>query len=912
MTLTAGTRLATYEIVAPIGAGGMGEVYRARDTKLHRDVAIKTLPELFAADPDRLARFEREAQSLAALNHPNIAQVYGVIEQPPALAMELVEGRSLDEIIAGSGSPGLSQSGGASGSERWQAAGVGPRGISIDDALPIARQIAEALEAAHERGIIHRDLKPANIKVRADGTVKVLDFGLAKMAIDSGAMNSGASNSDSLNSPTFTTPAMTQMGVILGTAAYMSPEQARGKPVDRRADIWAFGVILFEMLSGRRPFGGETMTDTLSQIVSREPDWTTLPEEAKRSAGALLRRCLERDPRKRLQSIGEARIALETPAAATSASDAIARRGVGLRLVSLLVLGALALGAAAAWVLRGRTQPQPQASAVRMSLPIAPAEDLIGAFVLSPDGSQLAFVGQLAGKNQVFVRRMDRDEATVLPGTEGASLAGPMFSPDGRWVVFTAGGTVKKAPVDGGPVVVLSQVVAGTNSRPAWGPDDTIVFANLERGLSAIPVAGGQARVLTTPDIKGAEMAHEMPWFLPDGKTLLYNVRISSGSVSSGSTRVVAMTLATGERRPLFPGVVLGFVGDNELIVERDGSVVSIPFDPARLTATGEPSAPIAGAPSAQRIMFSMISQFTVARNGTMVFLPAGAAERDRPMLIADRSGASTRVSLPTHLYADPRVSPDGQRIAVHVFEEGRDNWVVDLKRGAFTRLTFDGGEDETPVWSPDGRSIYWTSTRSGVNRGIYRKASDGSGAEQLIWSGDAHVHLGNLTPDGATLVISMIKGQHVHLASINVADGKLTPLLTTPFGNDTPALSHDGRWIAYESNESGQAEVYVQPFPSMQGRTQVSAGGGSQPVWSRNGRELYYRTLDKIMAVDVSTASGLSAGAPRLLFRHRDGNPQGGGHTGYDVMSDGRFVMVGTSAAAEKTVTHLRIVYRP
>ncbi|MBA2258092.1 MAG: serine/threonine protein kinase [Acidobacteria bacterium] len=363
MSLSPGTRVGPYEILGAIGAGGMGEVYRARDTKLQRDVAIKVLPELFAADPDRLARFDREAQSLAALNHPNIAQVFGVIETPPALAMELVEGDDLSQRIS--------------------------RGaIPLDEALPIARQITEALEAAHERGIVHRDLKPANIKVRADGTVKVLDFGLAK-AITGVAQGFGPADTSRQGpnfEPTVTSPAMTQMGVILGTAAYMSPEQARGKSVDRRADIWAFGVVFYEMLTGVRPFEGETMTDALSAIVSREPDWTTLPAEAHRAVGTLLRRCLEKDPRKRLQAIGEARIALEAPVA-DSAPDTLHRTGISARLVAALVVTALLLGALSTWMLTRGRQRQAPAALARLSLPIAPAESLTGGFVLSPDGS---------------------------------------------------------------------------------------------------------------------------------------------------------------------------------------------------------------------------------------------------------------------------------------------------------------------------------------------------------------------------------------------------------------------------------------------------------------------------------------------------------------------------------------------
>jgi eukaryotic-like serine/threonine-protein kinase len=886
--LTPGTRLGTYEILDPLGAGGMGEVYRAHDTQLNRDVAIKVLPEALALDAERLARFTREAQMLAALNHPNIAQIYGLervaADAARALVMELVDGRDLSELIA-----------------------RGP--VPLDEALPIARQIADALEVAHELGIVHRDLKPANIKVRSDGVVKVLDFGLAK-AMDSAASASGAAGLS--DGPTLTSPAMTRMGVILGTAAYMSPEQARGRNVDRRADIWAFGIVLYEMLTGVRPFAGESITDALSAIISREPDWTLLPDEAQRSAGPLLRRCLEKDPRKRLQAMGEARIALET-APAIGAPDIVQRRGVSLPLVGAMILAALALGVASVWLASRGLRSTPQASQPAwLSVPLAPADSLVGGFMLSNDGRQFAFVGQAGGKNQLFVRRFEREEATALPGTEGISLVGPAFSPDGRWLVFSATGTLKKVPVDGGAVVVLARSVAGANSRPAWGADDTIVFSNLMGGLSRISADGGHLQVLTSPDAKEAEVSHEMPFVLADGKTLLFSIRRSSAAVNSGTLTVFALTLGTTERRSLFPGMVLGMVGDDQLIVSRDESIVSLPFDSTRLVVKGEPVALAAGAVTTRRIQFSVAPQFTIARNGTMVVMAGNTAEQSRPLLLLDRTGAGSAIAAPPHLYSDPRVSLDGQKIVMHVFEEGRDNWLLDVRSGAFTRLSFDPGEDETPVWSPDGKSVFWTASRGSVNRAIYRKSADGSGAEQIVWSGDAHIHLGGATPDGSTLVISMIEGQYVRIASVAVADGKLTPLVTTPFVNNTPALSADGKWLAYSSDESGQVEIYVQPFPSMQGRTQVSAGGGSAPVWARNGRELYYRGKGKIMAVAVSTTGGLSADVPRPLFADPIANAQGEGHVGYDVTPDGRFVMVSKPLTGEGAVTHLKILYRP
>jgi eukaryotic-like serine/threonine-protein kinase len=879
--LEPGSRLGPYEILSALGAGGMGEVYRARDTKLNRDVAIKVLPELVASDPDRLARFEREAQTLAALNHPNIAQVHGVIEGPAALVMELVEGEDLAARRAG-----------------------GP--VPMDEALAVARQIAEALEAAHERGIVHRDLKPANIKVRPDGTVKVLDFGLAKAV--SGV---GPSAADPALSPTITSPAqLTAMGVIIGTAAYMAPEQARGKAVDRRADIWAFGCVLFEMLTGTRAFPGDNVTDMLAAIVRAEPDFSILPADTPPAIRRLLRRCLEKDPRRRLQAIGEARLVLEDPGTGELVAPEHRRsRGSTVLLVAALVIAAAGIGALGAWMLT-RTPPRTIAAA-HLALPIAPAESLAGGFALSPDGSRLVFVGSVGGRNQIFLRRMDREAASVLPGSDGAGSVAPAFSPDGTWVVFSALGSLKKVPAEGGPVTVLTASASAAATRPAWGPDDTIVFSNSSLGLSRISAAGGQPEVLTTPDLNASELAHEMPWLLPDGKTLLFGIRRSTASTNRGAITIVAQSLQTGQRRELFPGMVLGFVGDNELIVGREGTVQSLPFDPERLVATGQATTLLTSLPLTQRIAFSPVPLLTVARNGTMVFQPARPGENDSSLAIVDRTGGATPIPLPPHLFSDPRVSPDGERIVVHVFEEGRDNWVADLRRGTFMRLTFDTGEDETPVWSPDGRFIFWTSTRANVNRGIYRKSADGSGQEQLIWSGNAHVHIGAITPDGETLVISMSEGQQTHLHAISVTDGRLTPVLTTPFTTHEPSLSPDGRLLAYSSNESGIEEVYVQPFPSMEGRAQVSAGGGSQPVWSRTGTELFYRGRGKLMAVEFTTGA-LRPSPPNPLFDDVFDSTQGGGHTSYDVTPDGRFVMIAKPTVTERPPTHLTILYRP
>ena len=881
--LSPGTRLGTYEIVATIGAGGMGEVYRARDLKLGRDVAIKALPPVFASDPGRLTRFEREAQTLAALNDPHIAQIYGVVELPAdagsqsALVMELVEGDDVAQRIA-----------------------RGP--VPVDEAVAIATQIAEALEAAHDLGIIHRDLKPANVKVRPDGMVKVLDFGLAKaLAGDPAAAGAAISNS-----PTFTSP-MTQLGVILGTAAYMAPEQARGKTVDRRADIWAFGVVLFEMLAGRAAFASETVTDTMSAVISRDPDWAALPQATPQNVRRLLRRCLEKDPRKRLQAIGEARIALGGGDA--DERPAPAQRRSGLTTLSIALVAGVAAGGTATWWLMRDLPVHAPAAPAHLEMSVAPAETLSGRFAISSDGTMVAFVGAVGKKNALYLRRLDRDEAVQLADVEVSAFAAPTFSPDGKWVAFNGYGALRKVPVDGGTATVLAPSDSSNAFRPAWGPDDTIVFSNPAFGLSRVRASGGEPEVITTVNTKAAETMHEMPLFLPDGRTILYDVNYAAAG--GGTNKIFAQALDGGPRRELFEGMVLGMVGDDQLIVGLPDRIVSIPFDPVRLTARGEPSRILADVTgmSRSRLFIAPTPLAAIARNGMVVYQPGRAGDDRRALMIVDRTGAATKIDVPPHVYSDPRVSPDGTRIVVHDFDEGRDNWLIDLRRGTLTRMTFDRGEDETPIWSPDGRWIYWTATRTNVARGIFRRLADGSGPEELLWKGETHLHLGSMTPDGGSLIICLLEARRSSISTLRLADKKVTPIVATAFSNTDPALSPDGRWLAYVSDESGRDEVYVQPYPSMGARFEVSTDGGTQPVWSRRERRLYYRGSNKLMAVDYPAGDTFAASAPHAVIDDPYDTTQGGGHTAWDVTPDGRFVFIAKPAIAQTLITHLKVL---
>ena len=909
MSLIPGTSVGSYEVTGTLGAGGMGEVYRGRDTRLNRDVAIKILPDAVAHDADRVARFTREAQTLAALNHPNIAQIYGIVEAPAspdaggggghvhALVMEFVEGEDLSTIIvrhAGSKDPA---------STDWSPGASAP-GIPLADALPIAKQVADALEAAHEQGIIHRDLKPANIKVRADGTVKVLDFGLAKALPPEGV----SATADAVNSPTLTARA-TQMGLIIGTAAYMAPEQARGKSVDRRADIWAFGVVLYEMLTGRRLFSGEDSSDVLAAVLRQEVDWTLLPAGTPPSVRRLLRRCLEKDPRRRLSAIGDARLELDdtesSPATSITTPPPGPAGSTGLAW-GIAVVTLLAAAIAGAYALAGRGDETP-AAPVHLAVPVDPADVLAGTFTFSPDGTQLAFVGRKNGTTGLYLRSLGRSAATLVPGSEGIRVEGAGFSPDGRWLAFSTGRTLKKAPVDGGPATAMGQA---WQNRPAWGPGDTIIYAAIgQTGLSQLAAAGGTPTTLTRLDPKRGDLDHAAPLVLPGGRTLLYQ----AATTDDVQPLVIAQSFESGESKPLFRGRWTRVLPSGDLLFVRGTTLMRVGFDERTLSTRGEPAAVMeriftwGEAALVEPSSTGMLAYYQSADAGEAQQTQTTMAVPNRLVVVA-RDGTARPIELPEHTFSDPRVSPEGTHVVVHGFETGRDNWVADLRRGTLMRLTFDSGEDETPIWTPDGRWIVYTSTRRDLVRAVFRKAADGSGPETVVWSGTGHVHLGGFTPDGRTLVISRSDGGAFDLASISVDDGKLTPLTATPFGEFDAALSRDGRWLAYASDESGRPEIYVTAFPSLDGRWQVSTDGGTEPVWSRDGRTLYYRGSGKVMAVDIALGAAFRQSLPRAMFDDRFAATQTLTHTCYDTMPDGSLLMV-QEAADRIAIKHINIV---
>jgi Tol biopolymer transport system component len=880
MSVTAGTRLGSYEVIALIGEGGMGQVYRARDTKLGRDVALKVLPTLVAADPDRLARFRREAQVLAALNDPHIAQIYGFEDAggTHALVMELVEGPTLAERIA-----------------------EGP--LPVSDALAIAGQIASALEAAHEHGIVHRDLKPANVKVREDGTVKVLDFGLAKAFSPEGA----SSTVDAANSPTITTPAMTAMGMILGTAAYMSPEQARGRPVDERADVWAFGVVLFEMLSGRRPFDGEDVSDTLANVLKRDPAWDALPGDVPPRVRQVLRACLRKAAKERLADMQDVRLALggafETTASAAPESAASPPPSRPLWWRALLpvavALVAAVLTAAGAWFAL-RVPPTP-APVVRLEIPLQDSEQAGPVMLaLSPDGQSLAFVlsgGRDGSSAPIRVRTMDALEPRVIEGTVGATF--PFWSPDGREIGFFAQGKLEKIAVAGGPAQTLCDAVDGRGGT--WSRDGVILFsAGPTSPILRVASGGGTPQAVTPPVAAGSGGGDRFPLFLPDGTHFLYN-SLRGGDQSDVAGLHLGSLDGGPDVRLLPDNTNAAYVpergerGRGYLLFRSGGALLAQRLDLATRRLSGEKI------PVADRVLMTGVlgfGAFAAASNGTLVYVTTPDAASTSQLLWVDRRG--TRLpALQSGRFFLGAISPDQRTVALNVGRPPRtDIWLYDEARNVMSRFTFGAGFNVSPVWSPDSTRVAFSSERSGsVSSSIVVKPSNGGGATTLFESG-VNVAPDDWSADGRWLLFEQ-QGQNtgVDLWLLPV-DGsqKPTPYLQTPFnqrdGRFAPGSSGSPRWVAYSSDESGQNEVYLQSIPAGT-KFQVSTAGGTEPMWRRDGKELFFVASGALMAVPISVGAAVPIGAPRELFKIA-------GNRGYAPAADGqRFLVASLSGDA-------------
>ncbi len=907
MALSPGTRLGVYEVTAQIGAGGMGQVYRATDTKLKRQVAIKILPPSVAADADRLARFQREAEVLASLNHPHIAGIYGLEESAgiTALVMELVEGDDLSQRIA--------------------------RGaIPVDEALPIAKQIAEALEAAHEQGIIHRDLKPANIKVRPDGTVKVLDFGLAKaMDVGSGG-SSGAGGPGGLSmSPTMMSPAqMSGIGVILGTAAYMAPEQAKGKSVDRRADIWAFGVVLYEMLTGQGLFDAEDLSETLAAVLTRDVDLTSMSAAVPARVRALLRDCLIRDPRQRLRDIGDARIVLDKIIAGaaddavvpTAATPPFALRRQTIPLVIGSVLATALVAMPATWML---TRPPAPATAalMRFSIGVQTAQPLsafIGArdVAIAPDGLSIVYRSSSGRQGQLALRRLDQLDSQPLTGTTDAH--GPFFSADGRWIGFFAAGEMRKVSISGGAAISLGGVGIGTRGA-SWTPDNAIVFAtDAFPGLRGISSDGRPSNLHTKPDDAQHEIGHWFPFALPDGRGVLFTVAYGEAD----SAQIAVLDLKSGERKTLVRGgsdaqyvAAPGATGHTGyLVYAAGGALRAVRFDAAKLEVIGDPVQVL----DHVMVANSGEANFALSPGGTLVYVSGGVARADQRQLVwVDRNGREEPISAPPRAYVIPRISPDGTRLAIQLTDEERDIWTWDLARRALTRVTFDPGLDVQPVWTADSRRIIFASARRNGAFNLFSHAADGTGHDEPLTDGANQQFPNSVTPDGAQIVGYQVtpKGAssvvQFPLKAASAAQRPAEPLVQTATGLMNVEMSPDGRFVAYQSDESGTFEIYVRPYPNTNdARWQVSAGGGVQPAWARNGRELFFMDpAGALTSVAVQTAGGtFTSGKPVVVVQKKYSTPLP--FRAYDVSPDGqRFLMLKESVDASSSSTTMNVV---
>jgi serine/threonine-protein kinase len=886
LALNPGTRLGPYEITAPLGVGGMGEVYRATDTNLKRQVAIKVLPASVAGDAERLARFQREAEVLAALNHPNIAHIHGLEKSDGtvALVMELVEGPTLAERIAKGALP-------------------------VDEALPIAKQIAEALEAAHGQGIIHRDLKPANIKVRADGSVKVLDFGLAKAIERTGdaSLLSDGTGWDGTHLPTITSPAATAFGVILGTAAYMSPEQARGKPVDRRTDIWAFGCVLYEMLTGQRPFDGDEISDVLASVLKTEPDWQALPTDTPLVLRKLIKRCLAKDRHTRVPDISVARFEV---------ADLIANPvDAGIPQVSpvagdhrrapswtLATVAAVLSAAASGLVIWFATRP-PQLPVLRLSIQHpdgTPMGTRTGGadIAISPDGLSVAYMlgsgGSTGGSTQLFVRSLRQLTPVTLTGI-GDTVAAPFFSPDGNWVGYLSRGSVRKVPAAGGASIEICRIQQGTIRGAAWGDDNWIYFTDgiMRDGIRRVSANGGTPEVVTRPDETRGEIQYELPEPLPHGRGLLYTTLTTLGTVTADNSAISVFDAESKTSRVLVHG------GSNPrysstgyIVFAAQGHLRAIRFNLANLTVSGD------AVPIVENVLTKSstgAADFSIAANGTLAYVN-GDSGGSRELFWVDRTThEEQRIPVAPRAFTYPRISPDGTRIALDIRDQDNDTWVLELTGNRMRRLTSDPGANRGVAWSRDGKRIAF-SVADAHSEGIYWQAADGSGQRERLTSGENAPDVPIMfAPDGY-LVFNEPGGPPYHTLRVKLeGEHSIEPLLNDPnvseaFGEVSP----DGHWLAYQSNESGEYEIYVRPYPDAHGpQTVISSGGGTRPLWAHSGKELFYlQTAGRLFSVAVETGEKFSAQTPKLVLdgpylAPQDGRP-------YDIdPADRRFVMI-------------------
>jgi Tol biopolymer transport system component len=893
MALTPGTRIGPYEVVGSLGAGGMGEVYRARDAKLGRDVALKLLPAAFASDPERLARFDREAQVLASLNHPHIAQIYGFEESGDsrALVMELVDGPTLADVIVSSP-------------------------LEVAETLRIARQIALALEAAHERGITHRDLKPSNVKIAADGSVKVLDFGLAKLS--SGSDSSMRSAIEVTASPTLMSPTLvTGVGVILGTAAYMSPEQARGRAVDKRSDIWAFGCVLYEMLTGRRAFSGEDVSDTLAGILRGDPDWSLISSSVSPTVRQYLKRCLAKDPAQRVHDIADVRLALDgafdVPAEAVGAPSVSPRWARQRLALASAIAGVAILAGVSGVLLAPWLFPADPPRVMRLGIfppdgtRISPSQ-LESDVAVSRDGSRVAFVNrdvEQQSRLNVYVRSLDRLELVRI---EGATLPRYIFfSPDGESLGFFDGAALKRVSANGGPVVTITPIT-GVGAGASWGEDGTVVFStSASNGLMRISETGGEPTRVTMST--GGEV-HAFSEILPGGRTVLFT---RGGGLLRGSNAQIAIAdLESGTVTDLISGGSYArYSSSGHIVYGFSGTLRAVAFDLKTLTIRGAPVPVVQGVIT----KLSGAANFALAQNGSLVYEAGDSAITvERQLVWVDREGREELLPAEKRTYVYPRISPDGSRVALDVRDQENDIWLWDFARRSLQRFTFDPGLNRGAAWlPPDGRRLIFSAESDG-SESLFWQAADGSGKPERLTTGQLGrpQSASSITPDGGLLLFAEPGQPPFDLLVLRlVGDRKSAPLLNTSYSEHNGEVSPDGRWLAYQSDESGRNEIYVRRFPSLDSRAQVSTGGGTRPAWARNGREMFYLGLNgTMMAVPVerSEGSSLVTAPPKQLFKGEYFAIQAG--RTYDVSPDGkRFLMIKDAAPRTAASPQLLVV---
>ena len=881
MTLTNGTKLGPYEIVAPLGAGGMGEVYRARDTRLERIVAIKVLPVHLADKPELRERFEREARTIASLNHPHICTLHDVGQQDGIdyLVMEYLEGETLAARLA-----------------------KGP--LPLDQVLQYAIEITGALDKAHRKGVTHRDLKPGNIMLTKPGS-KLLDFGLAKLK------QAASPAAGPLSQIPTAQDALTAQGTILGTLQYMAPEQLEGKEADARTDIFAFGVVVYEMATGKKAFEGKSQASLIAAILERDPPaMSSLQPMTPRALDRVIKKCLAKDPEKRWQAASDLTDELKwiaeggsqvTLAPTGRMRGAFQRRTLPLSLGTLL-LGAL-IASLATWNLKPSPSPAPR-PVTRTVITLPPGQRLAGpeqpALALSPDGNHLVYAAIQGSTQQLYLRAMDSLEARPVPGTEGATE--PFFSPDGQWLGFLADGKLKKVSVSGGAALTLGDVAQPSGA--SWGSQGSIAFAPTAISvLQQVSEEGGTPQPLAR--LAKGENSHRWPEFLPGGKAVLFSAALTSSSWINA--QIAVHSVVTGERRTLVqPGTQPRYALSGHLVYVQGGTLTAVPFDPQGLAVTGTAVPVLEGV---EESSLSGAAQYSLSATGSLVYVAGNVQSAQSGLVWVNRNGAEQPVTAPAHAYRIPRLSPDGRRVAVAIDEQETQIWLYDLSRETLTRFTFEGKVNQGLVWAPDGKRIAFQSNKEGPPN-IFWQLADGSGGLERLTSSEYAPSPNSWSSDGQLLAFIQVNpSTGFDIWVLRLSDRKAQPFLRTPFIVSAPRFSPDGRWLAYISNESGRYEIYVQPYPGPGGKWQISTEGGTEPVWNRNGQELFYRSGRKMMAVEIATQPGFAAGRPRVLFEG-EYLPTPLLFPNYDVSPDGeRFLMLKPSQQGGAAPTQINVV---